>query len=1396
MYAWERYWYPRELPPTLSENGFLLNPESEIGGLTNGHLLTLGELSEGACIVLLGEPGSGKTIALKSAEKKIRSTIQKSGGKLIWRDLSTYSSDYYLIEDVFKTKEFSEWNDGGNSSTLSIYLDSIDEGKLRVETLSNLLIDQLHRLNAESLAKLKLRLVCRSTEWPISLENGLKELFKENLRIYYLAPLRKEDVIEASNLEGIQSDAFIKEIEENGIVHLANRPITLRFLIDEFRANNRLPSAQSELYLKACEKSCSENNLSRRESKLIGKLTTNQRLHTASILAALTTFGNKSAFWHEGGACRYDNGYIDIESLYTDGTDQNKTLDRLEVEETLTSGLFTSVDNGKITWVHKSYAEFLAGYCLYDHKADLRQVRSLLINPGDPNARIIPQLRNTAKMLAEMDATIFDNLIETNPDVLLSCDFNNVTVDQKSRLVSSLLSLSERKIIDISNIDYKLLVKLSFPDISNNLIPVIRKSKNEGVKECAIALAVACNVTPVQKILTQIIRNKDEKESLRYFSLVHALKFSEKNGKDEIKKIASKGMGEMSDEYKGLLLKALWPEEIKLKKMLCILTPPKDDIIGTYYLFFSHYFARGLQVEDLSTTIIWALRKMAIKEQREAYSDLIDSIIVRAVSLIDTPKSSSFQDELGSLIVQRLKKECCIVSHHSTIGDKFEKIIKNDDIRRRVIQSTFNRLSGRNDISRLLLFNQHTPVLREDVPWLMETLKQSPEKNARLVCARLIRYTHGYYGAPNAIELLDAIQKSPELKQVMKEQIAPVRLKSKKAMRLKDEYERYSESRLKHEVKLVEPPPGLRIEKALDSIESGDLNYWWILIRQMTLNDDSQCYGDADITDITSLPGWEKSENAIRDRIIDAAKMYIDGYESEKSWLDDSHVYLDQLGGYQALYFLYKLEPDYIRQLPDSIWERWGPIILSHPFSHNDELQVQQELINVSYAKAKDSMLDAIIQMVKRDDEKHDRVFILRKLEKCDHDLYSKLIDLANRDLLKPCSLSYLYAFLFSYCNNDVIDRLPDLINISQLEKKRDYVVALSHVSLAFAGDIAWQLIWPMIKKDEKLGSEIVQFEDNNLDWSIMTSRTISTLKEKELADLFIWLESHYPEKEDPKHSGAFLVQLRDEISDWKRNILSDLLERNTPDSVEAFQSISRSIPGNERVEIMLGIIEEKVNAIMWVPPSDKDILLMLSSDKYRLVRNGDELLAVIIESLDNTQSRLHSETPEAQYLWNVIKKDKVRLCYPKDENTLSDYLKNRLNDDLITKQIIASREVKIYRDSITDIHIDAIKKKDDEEFTRLSAIVEVKGCWNTELYSAMQKQLLDKYIEKNENKNGVYLIGWFKCDVWSDEPRKRKNGKLITINDAEQEFSEQASRLSTDKIRLKAYVLNATLVM
>ena len=79
IYKWKRFWCPRTAQINLGDRGYLVDPESEWGKHSNPDLVSFEAIADISCLVLLGEPGIGKSQEMKNLIEHTEEKLNLSG---------------------------------------------------------------------------------------------------------------------------------------------------------------------------------------------------------------------------------------------------------------------------------------------------------------------------------------------------------------------------------------------------------------------------------------------------------------------------------------------------------------------------------------------------------------------------------------------------------------------------------------------------------------------------------------------------------------------------------------------------------------------------------------------------------------------------------------------------------------------------------------------------------------------------------------------------------------------------------------------------------------------------------------------------------------------------------------------------------------------------------------------------------------------------------------------------------------------------------------------------------------------------------------------------------------------------------------------------------------------
>lgn len=1403
-YNWKRFWCPREAGFNLGDGGFLTDPESEYGQVLNPSLVSSENLYSHPCLALLGEPGVGKSHEIKKFYQSFPSQSRNADDALFF-DLRSYGEESRLCSAIFGDEKFKRWLDGKHR--MHLFLDSLDECLLRIQTITSLLEEELSKYPIE---RLTLRIACRTAEWPHSFELALKRLYgEENVKAYELVFLRRNDVRSAAEGESISDpDQFISTLIKSNAVPLAIKPITLDMLVKLYKQKGGLPSKQTELYEKGCLLMCEEPNERRREIGATDNLSAKMLLATASRIAAVTIFGNRYAIWTD-----IDKGNIPEEDVtVSELSGGNESVNGKSIPVTddlikaaLGTGLFTSRGPHRMGWAHQTYAEFLAARYPAQSGMSEKQVMNLLIHPSDIQQKLVPQLYETAAWATSTNSDILDEIMAIEPEVLLRSDVASFEPEHRKRLVSSLLTFfNQEKLLDRDI--YQYYHKLNHPSLADQLKPYVNdKSKGFLVRRVAIDIAEACESKKLLPVLTQVALDPEDNMSARINAACAIERIGDSDSKAKLRPLVFGQAGDdPEDKLMGWALKACWPGYISNEQLFQVLRPAKNpNLVGSYDCFLYELpekLSTCLKPEDLKYALVWISSVHNVDWHFKSHWEKMRDWIIQESweNLLNLPELVEPFAKAVFAFIQRCD--------HAVSRDKeqeFNKRLLQDVEKRRLVTNAILPLFADQNKNVHLLFTLFPLITEKDLKWMLEQYDSSSVEIAGL-WSELIGFLHQSAFPWNFTWLLSLRRSHLLVAILVSYLLKPLSVFYHAVLRIKAFYWRRKYLLRKDDKQPpLKPPPKERVLILLDKFEKGDPNAWWRLNLEMTLEPSSRYYGDEFQPDLTQLPVWGEFGIDIHSRLINAARQYLlHPPKLDKSWIGTNTYNRPFMAAYRALVLLLDKDPQFVRQLSENVWKTWAPIFVAYSLNSGVDKEPHTLLIKQAYQNAPEAIIETLMAIIDEENSRHDHIFITRRIEHClDEDLAKALFDKAKSGTLKPNCKGELLDLLFKHNYKPATEYAKSQITPPLPKQEPDCENVLVTAESLFANQpaVGWEVIKPVIEDNADFGKKVFE-RSARLYRHDKIGLFTQHLNEIQVADIYLWLTRQYPYEEDPQIQGAHAIGPREHIADFRNGLLEHLKLKGTPESYRQFQRIASELPQLNWMKWVIIEAGKNTRAKTWKPLTAEQIIKLAQDNKRTYVESGQQLLDVICDSLERLEKKLHGEMPAAYDLWDNRGNSRKPQYYPKDEPHLSDYIARHLANDLGQQRgIIVNREVQIRRGQRTDIHVDAINIGTNGKVVDIiKAIIEVKGCWNPELETGMKSQLVDRYLRDNQCPNGLYLIGWFNCDKWSDTDGRKKNIPNYSFDDAKAHFGEQAKELSQNcdipGLVLRSYVINACL--
>ena len=516
--------------------------------------------------VLLGNPGSGKTITFK-------------------QEATQPDCQYVTARDFITFDKKPEWQDK------IFFIDALDEVRAgKGDVLSS--FDEI-RNKLEQFGQPRFRLSCREADWygefdreelkKISPDGEIKELS--------FVELTEEDLrqilIENHHKTESEASSFLENAKHRELTDLIKNPQILEMLVVAVGEGNEWPERKVDVFRLACEKLLLEewnqthNIANRNQTPPCEDL-----MRASGMLCAVMLLARKQGFALV--RLNVDEDYPYITDMAVDHPDRLDLVARTR--------LFSTRD-GHTEYNHRIFAEYLSAYYL-SNKIDNEGLpigRALALMTGTDGG-VVAELRGVYAWLVTLCRKERTMLMERDPlGMVLYGDVSLFSREERLKLLSELSAHAE-KVAD-SGIRYENMRSFGTfcqTDMEQEFLRILDSSNRSERRQYLLEYVLASmshgeKLRGLSSMLAGLLYDND----LRHWNRKQALDILIRFNDEQILRgiladLARNRIADPDDDLIGTLLCSMYPNQITPGEIFNYLSPrKKSNLLGPFYFFWA-----------------------------------------------------------------------------------------------------------------------------------------------------------------------------------------------------------------------------------------------------------------------------------------------------------------------------------------------------------------------------------------------------------------------------------------------------------------------------------------------------------------------------------------------------------------------------------------------------------------------------------------------------------------------------------------------------------------------------------------------------------------------------------------------------------------------------------------
>ncbi|MFY1683613.1 NACHT domain-containing protein [Micromonospora sp. WMMD730] len=1278
---------------------------------SDANQLSLADAVTGRCTVLLAPPGAGKTVELRSLVKSL-------GERARFITLGTYGDLHGKI-----TRALAELSPYGAEGLLA--LDSMDESTLPTTQLANLIEDVVTDLPEG----LRLVLACRTAAWLPGVNQVLHRALGDDVTVLDLIALTEHDVVTFADAFGVSGQEFFEAVTTAKATPLTRHPKELEFLLDEYKAaGDALPSTQRELYDRAIDRLCKEQNPHR---QVAGDTGEHRALREgAGRLAVLSLFTTRKRFRLHEPVDEFSLSEDDYASLLPE------TPVPAPYPSVLGTALFEGAADGTLKFTHQTVAEYLAARHLSNLKLTKAQLDALLRVPG---GLLAPQVQAVAAWLIALDPGRFEDLLDDDPAAFIGSQVELTDPEFRQSLLRRLLaladdySLDEAVPLDLSGLTYPGIEELARLYLTD-------RDRSLDARYLALRIVSDNQLVGLNDVLVGLAMSEDEPIVLRNAAGRRSLDLVPPKADTPLGALADRAddLTDEDDDLLGVGLFARLRSGTSPSELLRYLKKPANpDLFGSYWAFASMELpkamsASALTIEEVRESVQWLARLdrrdrpgMPRVSGRPVCPDALQDAIVEAGLL--HCQDVNVRDDVARLI------RLCLTEDRKLLRKRSLPALP-DKVRRSLLLQV---IGTEDDVVLAWGLVRSSLLQADDLLWVTQLLDARIEQQPHTMRAWLLGSVDP--SRDDHRETIETIDASSPAYRWLNPWPGPEELPT--TAELVAEGPGPTEAQL-HD-RLIETLAG----EPADAFAR--FCYW------AHFETDRPVAEQGLEIDVRALPGWKYLNDVEHRQVVRSADRYLHaGTDNGESLVGTDQFSTAALAGVRA-FALINAERGTV-ELPAERWAFWAPALIHTPRNGGESLLLTS--LRCAFDQAGEAFRVAAEREMQIAPEFAQ--FVLQRLMPAlESDAIEWLTALADDPASTDAAASVAFSRLIVLDPDNALSRIAE--NMEPTARFRRFAAT----ALEVVGSRAWHELRDRLQQDTETATAVLG------DLAASHAFDTDAFAEADLVALWELMYDLFPPDEDPNVSGAHWIGPRETIGHERDRMLPALAQRGTSEAVAVLADLATRRSDHLYLRRLVARARAALARADWHPLRPNEVRLALLPAR-RVLRNEVHLLAMVIEALQHFQDDvLQGMSPLATLLWDHRKCGATPpMCRPKSEDEISDLVDHQIRTYL--PGVIVNREVQIRRLKPTgigqrsDLLVQAQATGDTSRIIRV--VIEVKGCWNGEVSDALETQLVERYLNPIADAAGLFLVAWFdsghgfRAGTWKNDPIRGNRDALF----------------------------------